>query len=254
MMRKHLLRNLTLLGVVLTLCVGFASVGYGHWSETLHIDGWAQWNDLYIEIVEQETNDPWKHDFDDGDWVLDPDTGQYYYTGVLGADESILDGFQGNPFRLWKDVGRTDCVLVDTDEDGYRDTCQFFIYDAYPSYFGKLTLRIKNEGSAYVQVDSVDVNYTGFEGEYYARYDDPENPPYTGGTCNFSSPDIMTPPWPHPDEFEVQWTNGAWNLPIKIAPGQQTYLGCEVHVLQPAVPGTTYNFTITFHFSGPVTP
>ena len=238
MMRKHLVRNLTLLCVALTLCVGFISVGYGHWSETLHVDGWAQWNDLYVEIVEQETNDPMNHDNDDGEWVQDPDTGQWYYTGVLGADESILDGFQGNPFRLWKDVGRTDCVLLDTDGDGYDDTCQFFIYDAYPSYFGKLTLTVMNHGSAYVQVDSVDVKYLD----------------YPSGEYDFSSPPDMGPPWPHPPEYEVQWTNGAWSLPILIPPGGSTLLGCQVHVLQPAVPGSTYSFQVTFHFSGPVTP
>ena len=223
MMRKHLVRNLTLLCVALTLCVGFISVGYGHWSETLHVDGRAQWTDLYVEIVEQETNDPEGHN---------------YVPGIPGADESILDGFQGDPFRLGKDVGRTDCVLVDTDEDGYRDTCQFFIYDAYPSYFGKLTLRVTNQGSAWVQVDSVDVAYLD----------------YPSGEYDFSSPPNILPPWPHPPEYEVQWTNGAWNLPILIPPAQSTYLGCEVHVLQPAVPGSTYSFQVTFHFSGPVTP
>ena len=226
-MKRHLVRNLSVLGVVLTLCVALVGVGYGHWSETLHIDGFAKWSALFVEITQQETNDPVGHWFD------------YHDPQVQGADESIMNGFQGSPFRLWKDVGWTDCVLLDTDDDGYRDTCEFTVNNAYPSYFGKLTLRVMNQSTdAWIQVDSVNVEY-------------PASPEF-----NFDSPPIVMPPWPHPEGFEVQWTNGAWNLPIKIPPGQSTYLGCEIHVLQPDTPNwdTTYVFRIKFNLSGPVEP
>lgn len=220
-MNKHVIRNLSLLGVALTLCVALLGVGYGHWTDTLTIEGYAVYSDLVIEIVEQETNDPLDHWQDT--WNEPP---------IQGADESILDGFQGSPWRLLKDVGMTDCVLI-PDDEGNRTICEFYVYNAYPSYFGKLTLRVMNQStSAWVQVESADVIY-------------PDTPEY-----NFSSPPTTLPPWPHPDEFEVQWTNGAWNLPIKIPPGQQTYLGCEVHVLQPAQPGQVYTFRVEFNFAG----
>jgi hypothetical protein len=229
-MRKYAryLRNLSLLVAALTVSLTLIGVSYAHWTESLHIDGYAQWSNFYIELTEQETNDPLDHWFD------------YHDPPVQGADENIAPGFSGNPYRIWKDVGMTHCDLVDTTGDGLRDTCLFYIYNAYPCYFGKLTMRVTNQSTdAWVYLDSVDV----------ISSDDPSSPEYP---YNYSSPDIILPPWPHPPGFEVQWTNGAWNLPIKIPPGQSTYLGCEVHVLQlPDNQDETYDFQIKFNFSGP---
>lgn len=227
------IRNLSLLTLALVISLALVGVGYAHWTDSLHIDGKVKVSACYVELAQQETNDPVDHWYD------------YHDPKVQGADESIAPGFAGNPWRLWKDVGWTDCELLDTDDDTLRDTCVFTVNNAYPCYFGKLILRVSNQSeSAWIQVDSVDV-----------IYGDPNDPSDPEHAFDFSSPPIMSPPWPHPAGFEVQWTNGAWNLPIKIPPGQITHLGCDVHVLQlPDNQDTTYDFQIQFHFTGPVNP
>ena len=217
---KRNLKSLSLLCLALVMCLAGVGVGYGHWSETIDIEGTATVEFLMVEIVEQETNDPRFNPFTGDEWV--------------SLDESIMPGFTGAPFRLNKDVGWTECELFDTDDDGYRDTCEFRIHNAYPCYFGKLELMVMNLGDQWVKVNSVDVIY-------------PDSPEY-----NWSSPPTMSAPFPHPEAFELKWTNGAWNLPILVPPGETTHLGCYAHVLQPAEQGAEYRFQIVFHFDGPI--
>jgi hypothetical protein len=227
-MKLHFIRKLSLLGLVMTLCVAGLGIGYAGWFETLNISGTAVVEFMAVEWVEQETNDP---------------PGHNYVPGIPGADESVMDGFTGPQFRLDKDVGWTECLMLDLDEDGYRETIEFHVHNAYPSYMGKVIGQLMNLGDMWVQVDSVDVTYPQYPGT-------PEDPyPY-----DYSSPPTMIAPWPHPPEFEVKWINGAYNLPILIPPTETTQLGCMVHILQAAEQNATYTFRVTFHVSGPVTP
>jgi hypothetical protein len=213
------LGKLSILFLVLTVCLAAVGAGHGHWSGSLEISGTAKVEQLCVEFVEQETNDP---------------PGHNYVPGIPGADESIADGFVGNPFRLDKDVGWTECFLFDTDDDGLDDTIEFNIYNAYPCYLGKMIATIGNCGEIPVQVDSVSVSF----------------PQYPGGEYDWTSPPTVAP-WPHPPEFEVKWVNGVANVPIVIPPDEVTLIGVWVHVLQPAAQGAEYTFRMTVHVSGP---
>ena len=219
---KFNFRNLSILGLVLTVCLAGLGIGYAGWFETLNISGTAVVEFMAVEWTDQETNDPPNHN---------------YVAGIPGADESTMDVFIPPDFRLDKDVGWTHCEMLDLDGDGYRETIEFNVHNAYPSYLGKLVGHLTNLGDMGVQVDSVDVTYPGY-----------------GGLYDYSSPPTKEIPWPHPPEFEVIWTNGSYNLPIYIPPMQETLLGCKVHVLQAAEQNAEYTFRITFHVSGPASP
>ena len=217
-------KSLSILGLVMTVCLAGLGIGYAGWFETINISGTAIVEFMAVEWVEQETNDPPGHNYAD--------------SGILGADESVMPGFIGPQFRLDKDVGWTECFMLDLDGDEYRETIEFHVYNAYPSYMGKVIGQLMNLGDMWVQVDSVDVTY-----------------PQYGGLYDYSSPPTpLVGPWPHPPEFEVVWIDGAWNLPILIPPGQTSALGCQVHILQAAEQNAEYTFRVTFHVSGPAVP
>lgn len=231
-------RNLSLLGVVMTLCVAGLGIGYGHWTQTINISGTAIVENMAVEWVGQRTNDP-----------------QLLHGHI---DQTILDGFIGAPFNVNppKDVGWTDCNLILDTGDSLYYTIEFNVYNAYPGYLGIVTGDIMNEGDLAVQIDTVDVDYLGYqpEGGTYVDY---------GGAYDYTSPpnpytSLPEPPgvyegWiHHPPEFEVKWTNGTTKLPIVIN-GQETIdVSCYVHVLDGAQQNTVYTFRATFHVIGPV--
>ena len=229
-------KKITLLGLVMTLCLAGLGVGYAGWFETINISGTAIVEFMAVEWIEQETNDP-----EGMPQLYDPDgihnNGDEIW--IIGADESVLEGFIGDPFRLNKDVGRTECILRDLDEDTFRETIEFNIYNAYPCYYGKLIGQLKNKGSAWIQVDTITVTY-------------PDYPEF-----NFTIPTTapVPGPWPHPPGFEVKWSDGSI-LPIKIGPYEypEKAMLCHVHILQAAEQGAVYRFNMTFNISGPVAP
>lgn len=245
-MKKKHIRNLSLMCVVLTICLALIGTAFGHWASTLKITGTTIVENMAIEVVNQLTNDPMNHDNDDGIWV------DGVYTGVLGNDETIEDGFvSGSEDWTGKDVGRTDCFLVDTDGDSFDDTVDFYIYNAYPCYFAKLGIWVENKGDLDVQVDRVDIIFPDDGLTFIYLPLDDEGKPVEGAT--------KSPPWPtnkgmlNPDgEFEVKWTNGIGNLPIGLDAGTETQFGCMVHILQPASQNAVYHFQVKFYISGPV--
>jgi len=218
---KFNFKSLSILGLAMTVCLAGLGIGYAGWFETINISGTAVVEFMAVEWLEQETNDP---------------VGNIVPGHVNGADESILDDFVGDPFRLNKDVGWTECIMLDTDSDGYRDTIEFTVHNGYPCYFGKLIGWLKNKGDMWLQIDSVTVTY-------------PDYPQYNY-TC---PPTGVSGPWPHPAEFEVGWMDGGV-MPILIAPNGNKMLACIVHIRQAAAQGAVYRFNVTFHVSGPVAP
>ncbi len=212
--------KVSLLFIALTVCLAVVGSAYGHWSDFLNITGTAKVEFLCVEFVQQETNDP---------------PGHNYGGPVPGADESIADGFIGAPFRLDKDVGWTWCDLFDLDGDGLRETIEFEVHNAYPSYYGKMIATIHNCGSVPVQIDGVSVTY----------------PQYPGGEYDWDTPPTG-PPWPHPPGFEVGWLDGLENVPKIIPPDGKVLIASIVHVLQEAEQGAEYTYRMTIHVSGPV--
>jgi hypothetical protein len=223
-MNTHL-RRLSLLIAVIVACVAICGAAFGHWTETLTIEGVGCVSEVpCFEWVEQEVNDS---------------PGHTYVPGIPGADESVADGFSSAPFRLNKDVGWNECFLLDTDDDGLRDTIEFIVHNAYPSYFGKVIGTIYNCGPFWVQIDAAHISYPQYPG---ASPDEP-------GPYDWSSPPVMSAPWPHPPEFEVKWANGGHNLPIIIPPGETTFISAMVHILQPAAQDAQYLFRVALDVS-----
>ncbi len=226
------IRRLSLLIIVLTVCVAIVGAGYGHWSESLTIDGQGcVFGELCYEWVEQEVND---------------------YPGhpggpVPGADETIGDGFTEPRFFLDKDVGWNECFLIDTDGDGLRDTIEFRVHNAYPSYFGKVVGTLWNCSDVPILIDAVYVTYPQYPGDPYGPYDWVS---YQGSETPPPPPPIVNaPPFPHPPEFEVQWMNGAWTLPIVVPAKGSKLFGAGVHILQPAAQGAEYVFRVSIRVS-----
>jgi len=222
-LKKHI-KNLSLLCVVLAVCVAVVGTGFGHWPETLKIDGTATVQDCSIKIIQQWTNDSVNHPYDGG--------------VVLGNDYSIADGFAGDKFFTGKDVGCTDCTLVVSPGGTDYDTCLFTVTNAYPGYLGEVEIKVKNTGSMDVELYQVDIIFLG----------DPTDP----------SDDVLHQMGCFPDfcrydtEYELAWSNGGSSLPVGLNAGGIAGFTAWVHMMDLAAQDTAYYFQVKFHFRGPI--
>ena len=104
--------------LVLTLCLAAIGVGYGHWTNTLDIQGTAQTGEMdvgFLNAVATDNEDP-------------------------GEDTAL-----------------TNVTLIDWDNDGDYEWMEVNLLDAYYCYVGIVNFEVHNHGSVPVKVTKVDL-------------------------------------------------------------------------------------------------
>jgi len=105
--------------LVLTLCLAAIGVGYGHWTNTLNIQGTAQTGEMDVGFLNAV--------------ATDNETGE--------------------------DVGLTNVTLHDYDGDGDYEWMEVQVADGYYCYMGIVIFEVHNHGSVPVKVTQVATTY-----------------------------------------------------------------------------------------------
>ena len=106
--------------LVLVLCLAVIGVGYGHWTETLNIDGTVETGEVDVEFLNAVADDN---------------------EGPLGLD----------------DVGITTVELSDTDGDGDFNWMAVSLSEGYFCYVGIVSFDVHNNGTVPVKVTVIDI-------------------------------------------------------------------------------------------------
>jgi hypothetical protein len=138
-------RKVAVLLLAVVICLTGLAVGYGHWSETLQINGTVTTlpGGVCVEFTQFINLDP-------------PGTNDWTVDGPV-ADLTT------NWTQLWKDVGTTEVELQDIDPDWCgAERAVITITNAYPCYATKVTLVIGNTGDVPVQIIDVTITPVNF--------------------------------------------------------------------------------------------
>jgi hypothetical protein len=180
--------------------VGFT---YAHWSETLWLNGKVTTGNMCAEFVQGSViqKDPFGPN---NDWTCD-------------------DGLT-NIRQLTKNIGHTNCTLIDTNNDGCKDTLKIDMGNVYPSYYEHIAWKIHNCGTIPWKIwrvifnpGNIIINKTG--------------PILKLDLNNDQKPDI-----------EIDWGN---NFGDQVDPCENIDLSADFHILQPIPQDSTLTFTIT---------
>lgn len=115
-----------------------------------------------------------------------------------------------------KDVGSINVNLVDTDGDLDDDTVEITLNNVYPCYFQSVSMEYHINGNIALIIDHWEVNGV------------PVTPGYTITILNGA--------------IEIMILDG---IGTQMHPSQHGESSLRIHVLQPAIEGTTYTFTVS---------
>ncbi|MEM3695732.1 MAG: hypothetical protein QXJ11_07245, partial [Candidatus Bathyarchaeia archaeon] len=130
---KTALPTIAAIALITLAIVGFT---YAHWSETLWLNGTVNTGELDWEFASPRCID-------------------------VGVDYHCLEGFPlvGDDY-YWpdpdgKNIGWQNLTLVDSDNDGDKDTLLIELHNVYPSYFTEVGFYVHNCGTIPLKVDRV---------------------------------------------------------------------------------------------------
>jgi hypothetical protein len=160
------------------------------------------------------------------------DTGELCWEFVEG---SLFSKDQGNDWtcdaytmrnirQLTKDVGSTEGHFADLDEDGCLETLFLNLTNVYPCYYNEISIRVVNCGTIPLHIAQPVLYFDGIE---YAL---PEFQVLTIHDQNGR------------EIFEIRWGD---NTGAQLHPWiEEPEISFEIHILQEAEKGATYNFEI----------
>lgn len=199
--------------LLVALALAVSGAGFAHWSQTLTINGDIETGELDWEFVSCS--------------VLDESAPPPYYP-TDSPDYTCNLGFELGPqgwfWKLDKNVAWGEQELVDSDDDGDKDTLKVTLHEAYPCYFNSVSFYVHNNGSVPLKVEKVIINgieITGLPA------------PVVGIDCNGDDKADVEISWN--DNFGVQFD------PCIPNPAEFSFW---IHVLQDAPPGEELSFTI----------
>ncbi|MGI5867232.1 MAG: hypothetical protein ACOX70_06815 [Syntrophaceticus schinkii] len=154
--------------------------------------------------------------------------------GDWGPDLTCEPGLKNaRPISEGKDVGATSLNLQDTNKNGAIDTIKIDVKNAYPSYYNKVDIGVKNFGEIAVKVGNAifiweGKTFTLESGQVYYLYEDRRM--------------IKNATAPEDAILEVRWTEGSEQ---NLYPGDILPCALEYHVLQGACQNHSYDFGVT---------
>jgi len=139
-------------------------------------------------------------------------------------DSTCDPGFT-NVHYLDKNVGYTNVTVLDKDGDGYGETLEIKMVNVYPCYYEHIAFWVHNCGTIPIKIWKVVIGGEEFYSLPVQKQLDLNN----DGQA----------------DIEIKWGD---NFGAQIEPCEtSTDISLSVHVLQPAPPGSTLNFTIKFY-------
>lgn len=150
-----------------------------------------------------------------------------------GADQTCDSGLKNaRTISEGKDVGTTALSLKDTNKDGVHDTLQVEVSNAYPSYYNRVNIGVKNFGEIGVKVCKAVINWGGStvaleDGHVYYLHD--------GALTEGVTP-------PNDAVLEVCWTGSSVDGQ---PPGKVLACNLEFHLLPGARQNHSYRFEVT---------
>jgi len=173
--------------IILMLSLSVVGVGIAHWEDTLYIEGEVDTGTLCLELTESSHC--------------------YEYPEALG-----------------KDVGSCTTTLLDTDGDGYYDTMDVLIMNAYPCYKVDIVAWVHNCGTIPLHINSAIIS------------DDDEEYVLTSNATVYldSNGDGDA-------DLEIVFGNGFGS---QLHPCDSHEISMTLHVLQPMPQGYTAHFQV----------
>ncbi len=203
------MKKILVLSIILLISLALLGLGYGRWTEMLNINGTVNTGEVDWEFISCS--------------VLDKYAPPPYYPTTT-PDYNAYDGFDPPVyFEVDKNVGWGAYELIDTDEDGDKDTANVNLNNVYPSYFNEVNLRAKNNGTVPIIIDRVLIN-----GHEIRKEPTPVIKLDLNGDSKY--------------DVEIWWTDG---FGTQIHPGDYSpTMTFWFHVLQDAPEGASLNFKI----------
>lgn len=252
--------------MALLLALVGTGVAYAMWSDTLVLTGVVKTGSVDVDFVDQVPLDPSPHGT--------PGNPGGYLTGSMDPNQ-LGDWWCANmePFDWWdplvidnKNVASTDCEIDPIGGDWLKVT----VDNAYPGYYGSVMFTIKNNGSIPVKLLSLELLSLSQNGVTYNPFSvdtQTEGPIpmeiHTQGVDSFTWLWVDNEPYPGEDYVQV-WSvlNGddAYGITLdgggcgffpgsQIEPGESVKGVIDIRVVQPALQGQTYDFTIGIKFA-----
>ncbi|HAF17864.1 MAG: LPXTG cell wall anchor domain-containing protein [Syntrophomonadaceae bacterium] len=150
-----------------------------------------------------------------------------------GADQTCDPGLK-NPRLIaeGKDVGSTGVSVKDANNDGVHDSLKIDVGNAYPSYYNKINIDIKNFGEIAVKKKKAVINWQGKTAEILE-----------GLICYLHRNGELSQGTSTPDDavLEIRWTGSGGDIQY---PGEVMVGALEFHVLQAAEQNHSYCFDL----------
>lgn len=130
--------------------------------------------------------------------------------------------------QLDKDVGCTDVVLIDSDNDGDMDTMNVTLKNTYPWYYTHIAFKVHNDGTIPLRIWRIII-----DGRIYHELNEQEL--QQGVELDLTGdgkPDVL-----------IWWGD---NFGVQLHPCQSADISFDVTLLQDAPELSTLSFTITF--------
>lgn len=142
-----------------------------------------------------------------------------------GEDWNCDDNFQ-NIYHppYWMDIGSTSCQILDVDGDGYNETVETTFDNMYPGYYENISLRVRNQGTIGVRLQSVVIDGQGF---------------FVGFHTSLDLTDDGV------DDIEIRYDA---DFGLEIGPNTEVDTGWEIHFLSSAPEAWTLNFSMQLVF------
>ncbi|NSW83807.1 MAG: hypothetical protein HPY90_11155 [Syntrophothermus sp.] len=216
-------RKIMVLCVAAVLILTLAGFGFAKWSDTVVINTQAQSGELKWGILENS--------------VFQMDNGPDYHSEMGGG---MLDVY---PDPEGKNVGQTQCSLLDQDNDGAKDALNVEVENAYPCYFNEINFDVRNFGTIpliiqHPQLTWGNTNQTLDSGIVYYLFKNGE----VRSELDLDGVELTEDGAPQDAVIELCFQD---NISAQQHPNQTLSESLSFHVLQPADQSTTYNFTLS---------
>ena len=201
------MRKIGLIAMALVLALGALGVGFAAWTDTVTVAGTVDSGNVCVGFT---------------NWIVLSDPCS------PGTPDSTCDVGFGNegPAPENKNVGCTSATRVD------QHTIAVTLTDVYPCYFATVSVHAVNCGTIPIKLEECELTYDDGTGPQTVPLADSsvvriQGPDQYGGTS---------------DVMELKWVNGTG---AQLEPGDEHEDSFHIHILQPAMPGSTYTFTIS---------
>jgi hypothetical protein len=197
------MKRIGAIAFVVVLALGVLGIGYARWADTLVVHAAVQTGVVKWGFLDCGTSD-------EGDTIDKT-------VVTLDPTAPAADRVPHNMVPP-KNVGSSECTLVDTDDDGVNDKLEVNLNNVYPCYYLETSFHPYNAGTIPIHIARVKIGDEWITANKYFRLD----------LSGDGQPDI-----------ELYWGN---NFHAQLHPGDEVEISFKIHVLQTAEQGKDMSF------------